>query len=152
MYTYTLKKNSGKGFELLNKEGKSIYPQDLLNVVPNARVFALDGVMGAGKTTFIKMLCESLGCQDIVNSPTFAIVNVYEIGNGKDIEEFYHFDCYRLKNTEEAIDMGAEEYLQSGNYCFIEWPDILKPILPTDTVWMQIEPIDADTRILRIKK
>lgn len=108
---------------------------DILTVYPASRVYALRGAMGAGKTTFTKQLCEDLGSNDIVNSPTFAIVNVYEDRDG---QEIYHFDCYRLKNIQEALNLGAEDYLYSGNYCFIEWPEQIEELLPDNTVNVNI--------------
>ncbi len=107
------------------------------------RVFAFDGKMGAGKTTFVKALCEHLGVQDVVNSPTFAIVNEYEDGDG---EPIYHFDFYRLKRLSEAYDMGCEEYFYSGHLCLIEWPDMVEELLPEDTVWVKIEEIEGGKR------
>ena len=89
--------------------------------IGGARIVAFYGAMGAGKTTFITAVCEALGVRDVVNSPTFAIVNVYDVERPYR-GEVYHFDCYRLKDQSEALDFGAEEYLYSGNYCFIEWP------------------------------
>ena len=112
-------------------------------------VFAFYGKMGAGKTTFIKCLCEAMGTEDIVNSPTFAIVNVYEIDT-TEREEVYHFDCYRIKDIHEAIDFGAEEYLYSGHYCFIEWAEMIEPLLPDDTVWVNIEVQEDGNRTLTI--
>lgn len=110
------------------------------------RIFAFEGKMGAGKTTFIKALCLHLGVQDAINSPTFAIVNEYEDGQGKPI---YHFDFYRLKQLSEAYDMGCEEYFYSGNLCLIEWPDIVESLLPEDTVNVKIEEIaDGKRRII----
>ena len=108
-------------------------------------MFAFDGKMGAGKTTFIKCLCEAMGTEDVVNSPTFAIVNVYEVASG---EEVYHFDCYRIKDIREAMDFGAEEYLYSSNYCFIEWAEMIEPLLPEDTVWVKIEVEENGERTL----
>ncbi len=107
------------------------------------RVFAFNGKMGAGKTTFVKALCEHLGVQDVVNSPTFAIVNEYEDGKG---EPIYHFDFYRLKRLSEAYDMGCEEYFYSGHLCLIEWPDMVEELLPEDTVWVKIEEIEDGKR------
>ncbi len=107
------------------------------------RVFAFNGNMGAGKTTFVKALCEHLGVQDVVNSPTFAIVNEYEDGDG---EPIYHFDFYRLKRLSEAYDMGCEEYFYSGHLCLIEWPDMVEELLPEDTVWVKIEEIEGGKR------
>ena len=86
---------------------------------------------------------------DVVNSPTFAIVNVYDVEQPYR-GEVYHFDCYRLKDIREAMDFGAEEYLYSGNYCFIEWPEMIEPLLPEDTVWMKIVPQENGDRLLCI--
>ncbi len=99
------------------------------------RVFAFYGSMGAGKTTFIKAVCEALGVQDVITSPTFAIVNEYEISES----EIYHFDFYRIKRLEEVYDMGYEEYFYSGALCFIEWPELIEPLLPDDAVRVSIE-------------
>ncbi len=108
-------------------------------------VFCLDGPMGVGKTTFTKLLCESMGSTDIVNSPTFAIVNVYEDRDGNEI---YHFDCYRLNSIREAIDLGAEEYLYSGKYCFVEWAENIESLLPDDCVHIKFEIQEDGSRKL----
>lgn len=92
----------------------------------NIKVFAFDAEMGAGKTTLIKELCKSLGSKDSFSSPTYSIVNEYQLPNGK----IYHFDFYRVVDTEELFDLGLEEYIESGNYCFIEWPDLAETFLP----------------------
>ena len=128
---------------------------DILDKCGAARVFAFDGKMGAGKTTFIKCLCEAMGTEDVVNSPTFAIVNVYEVEevkgeNGKVKTEVYHFDCYRIKDIREAMDFGAEEYLYSRNYCFIEWAEMIEPLLPDDLVTVNIEVLENGDRALTI--
>ncbi len=129
----------------------------LLTLFPDKRVYAFHGTMGAGKTTFTKQLCEELGVTDIVNSPSFAIVNVYELPAGGTLEggvqssEIYHFDCYRLKDIREAYDMGTEEYLYSGNYCFVEWPEMIDSLLPEDTVHITITPQEDGTRLLTIE-
>ena len=109
--------------------------------------------MGAGKTTFVKQMLSELGSSDIINSPTFAIVNVYEIpeAGSTRMEEVYHFDCYRLKNLGEAIDLGAEEYLYSGRYCFIEWPDIIERILPEDTIYLRLSLLENGDRQLVVR-
>jgi tRNA threonylcarbamoyladenosine biosynthesis protein TsaE len=99
--------------------------------------------MGAGKTTFIKAICEELGVEDTVNSPTFAIVNEYTAGNGDPV---YHFDFYRIKKLEEVYDMGYEEYFDSGNICLIEWPELIDELLPDDVVKVNITVNDDDTR------
>ncbi len=129
----------------------------LLTLFPDKRVYAFHGTMGAGKTTFTKQLCEELGVTDIVNSPSFAIVNVYEFPAGGTLEggvqssEIYHFDCYRLKDIREAYDMGTEEYLYSGSYCFVEWPEMIDSLLPEDTVHITIIPQEDGTRLLTIE-
>ena len=151
MYKYTIKKDPNKGIYLLNEQGKEVAATDILDKCGDRRVFAFNGNMGAGKTTFIKQLCEAMGTEDVVNSPTFAIVNVYEIEENGRKEEVYHFDCYRIKDIREAMDMGTEEYIYSGNYCFIEWPEMIDSLLPDDTVWVNIEITDNGDRILKIQ-
>lgn len=98
-------------------------------------VFAFHGEMGAGKTTFIKAICENLGVSDTINSPTFAIVNEYRSDSG---ELIYHFDFYRINKEEEAFDFGYEDYFYSGSLCFIEWPEKVESLLPKDTVNVSI--------------
>ncbi|MBQ6723023.1 MAG: tRNA (adenosine(37)-N6)-threonylcarbamoyltransferase complex ATPase subunit type 1 TsaE [Paludibacteraceae bacterium] len=157
MSIYTIKKTiveSQKSKEerllLLNEQGEEVRAIEILEQTEPHRVFAFDGPMGAGKTTFIKKLCEEMGTVDVVNSPTFAIVNVYDVEQPHK-GEVYHFDCYRLKDIREAIDFGAEEYLYSGNYCFIEWPEMIDALLPEDTVWLKIELMPNGDRKLTIK-
>ena len=145
MYKYTIKKDPEKGILLVNGQNEVVKATDILDKCGSKRVFAFDGKMGAGKTTFIKHLCEAMGTEDVVNSPTFAIVNVYEVASG---EEVYHFDCYRIKDIREAMDFGAEEYLYSGNYCFIEWAEMIEPLVPEDTVWVKIEVEENGERSL----
>lgn len=156
MNTYTIKKSnieSNKSNDgellLLNEQGEVVSLLDILSVHPDARVYAFYGKMGAGKTTFIKHLCEQMGTTDVVNSPTFAIVNVYDVERPYK-GEVYHFDCYRLKDIREAMDFGAEEYLYSGNYCLIEWPDRIEPLLPDDTVYIRITLLSDGNRQLTI--
>ena len=109
-------------------------------------VFAFYGKMGAGKTTFIKAVCEQLGVDDTVTSPTFAIVNEYEAAGGRPI---YHFDFYRIKKVSEAYDMGCEEYFYSGHPCFIEWPELIEEVLPEETVDVTIEALpDGERRLV----
>ena len=136
---------------LLNALGEEVSPLEILKECEPHRVFAFDGQMGAGKTTFIKSLCEAMGTEDIVNSPTFAIVNVYDVEQPYK-GEVYHFDCYRLKDIREAMDFGAEEYLYSGNYCFIEWPDLIGALLPDDTIYIRIKPMENGDRQLVIER
>ena len=110
-------------------------------------VFAFYGKMGAGKTTFIKAVCEELGVEDVINSPTFAIVNEYMTGQGDTI---YHFDCYRINKIVEALDMGCQDYFDSGNVCFIEWPENIDSLLPDDTVAVRITVNDDNSRTITI--
>ena len=114
---------------------------------PN-KVVLFNGLMGAGKTTFIKALCKSLGVQDITSSPTFSLVNEYETPDGQRI---YHFDLYRINAEVEALDMGIEEYLYSGNWCFIEWPEKIPNLLPLNVTTVNICEAENGDRILEIK-
>ena len=100
--------------------------------------------MGAGKTTFIKALCDVLGVDDVVNSPTFAIVNEYHssVLNGP----VFHFDFYRIKHVDEAFDIGTDDYFYSGSPCFIEWPELIEPLLPDNAVRVDIEELPDGTR------
>ena len=149
MATYTIKLDDNSNILLTKEKNETVSVLDLLKDHEPHRVFAFDGQMGAGKTTFIKKLCEEMGTLDVVNSPTFAIVNVYDVERPYK-GEVYHFDCYRLKDIREAMDFGAEEYLYSGNYCFIEWPEMIEALLPEDTVWVKIEPQENGDRLLTI--
>ena len=100
-------------------------------------VFAFYGKMGAGKTTFIKAVCEELGVTDVINSPTFAIINEYRSETAGEL--IYHFDFYRINKVEEAFDFGYEDYFYSGALCFIEWPELIEELLPMDAVKVTIE-------------
>lgn len=113
--------------------------------IGRSRVFAFYGKMGAGKTTFVKALCEELGCDDVITSPTFAIVNEYTDGEQQPV---YHFDFYRIKKLEEVYDMGYEEYFYSGALCLIEWPELIEGVLPDDTVRVTIEEQADGSRLL----
>lgn len=113
--------------------------------MPQGKVFAFYGKMGAGKTTFIKAICEELGVKDVITSPTFAIVNEYE-GDGN--ATIYHFDFYRIKKLDEVYDMGYEEYFLSGNPCFIEWPELIEDLLPEDVTKVTIEESEDGSRLV----
>ena len=111
-------------------------------------IFAFYGNMGAGKTTFIKAICEELGVEDVITSPTFAIVNEYR--SLETSELIYHFDFYRIKKLEEVYDMGYEDYFYSGCLCFIEWPELIEDLLPEDAVRVQIEEREDGTRMVEM--
>ena len=108
--------------------------QQFIENIGEHTVFAFYGKMGAGKTTFIKAICEALGVDDVITSPTFAIVNEYTAEDGP----VYHFDFYRIKKLEEVYDMGFEDYFYSGALCLIEWPELIEEVLPEDAVKVSI--------------
>jgi tRNA threonylcarbamoyladenosine biosynthesis protein TsaE len=119
--------------------------REFIQHIGEHRVFAFYGEMGAGKTTFIKAICEELGVEDVITSPTFAIVNEYSLPDGDCI---YHFDFYRIKKLEEVYDMGFEDYFYSGALCFIEWPELIEEVLPEDAVKVNItENADGSRKI-----
>ena len=111
-------------------------------------VFALYGKMGAGKTTFVKALCEELGVTDVITSPTFAIVNEYR--SDETGELIYHFDFYRIKKLSEEYDMGYEDYFYSGALCFIEWPELVEELLPGNAVKVTIEELEDGNRVIKL--
>ena len=124
----------------------------------SANVYAFYGKMGSGKTTFIKALCEELGVQDVITSPTFAIVNEYTITNHKDqsskfkVQSVYHFDFYRIHRLEEVYDMGYEDYFYApGSLCFIEWPELIEELLPSDTVRIDITEQPDGSRLVQTR-
>ena len=116
------------------------------NRMGEGKVFAFYGKMGAGKTTFIKALCETLGVKDVITSPTFSLINEYTDGKGNSI---YHFDFYRIKKLEEVYDMGYEDYFYSGNLCLLEWPELIEEILPENVIKVTIEEQADGTRKLK---
>lgn len=122
--------------------------EQILRAFPDERIFLFYGSMGAGKTTFINVLCRALDVKDSTSSPTFSIVNEYDSGNGS----LYHFDFYRLKDETEAFDLGYEEYFYSGNYCFVEWPEKIANLLPLHYVKIEIEATDNQERIIIAEK
>ena len=109
--------------------------EKLLAAHPASRVFAFYGKMGAGKTTFIKIICELLGATDVVQSPSFAIINEYRTASGNPL---FHFDFYRISKLEEVYDIGYEDYIYSGSWCFIEWPELVESLLPAGVIRVRI--------------
>lgn len=115
---------------------------------PADRIFAFYGSMGAGKTTFIKALCEEMKVLDYVTSPTFALINEYKTESNNSI---FHFDFYRIKSIDEAFDLGYEDYFYSGEYCFIEWPELIEPLLPSIAVKVYLKEIENGIRVIESK-
>ena len=116
-----------------------------IQAFPADRIFAIYGEMGAGKTTFIKALCEEMKVLDNVTSPTFAIINEYKTENGNTI---FHFDFYRINSLNEAYDFGYEDYFYSGDYCFIEWPELIESLLPSIAIKVLISEGEEGKRII----
>lgn len=126
------------------------YPQaarEFVKLLDRGRIFAFYGKMGSGKTTFIKSICEELGVEDSINSPTFAIVNEYEDRNQNTI---YHFDFYRIKSIEEVYNMGYEEYFYGDAICFMEWPELIEELLPEEAVKVFVREMDGGARYVKI--
>ena len=125
--------------------------REFIQHIGEARVFAFYGKMGAGKTTFVKAICEELGVEDVITSPTFSIINEYSLTSHLlplTSSSIYHFDFYRIKKLEEVYDMGYEEYFYSGALCLIEWPELIEEILPDDAVRVSITEQDDGSRIV----
>jgi tRNA threonylcarbamoyladenosine biosynthesis protein TsaE len=122
--------------------------EQLVALGESEKIFLFYGDMGAGKTTLIKSLCESLGVKESATSPTFSIVNEYQGASSK----IYHFDFYRLKNQSEALDLGYEEYFYSGNYCFIEWPEKIPDLLPDHYIRVDVQVVSDNERLLTFTK
>ena len=119
--------------------------REFIEHIGDCRVFAFYGKMGAGKTTFVKAICEELGVEDVIISPTFAIINEYTQPDGSPL---FHFDFYRIKKLEEVYDMGYEDYFYSGALCFIEWPELIEDILPDDAVRVSITEQEDGSRLV----
>ncbi|MCX2452927.1 tRNA (adenosine(37)-N6)-threonylcarbamoyltransferase complex ATPase subunit type 1 TsaE [Pedobacter sp. PLR] len=134
--------------EVKNIAGLDQAAQKVLEFAENERFFIFEGEMGAGKTTFIKALAKALGVTDVVSSPTFSIVNEYE-GKGRII---YHFDFYRIKDLQEAFDIGYEEYFYSEHICLIEWPEKVEELLPEHYIKIEITAPAETERLLSISR
>ena len=119
--------------------------REFIEHIGDCRVFAFYGKMGAGKTTFVKAICEELGVEDVITSPTFAIINEYTQPDGSPL---FHFDFYRIKKLEEVYDMGYEDYFYSDALCFIEWPELIEDILPDDAVRVSITEQEDGSRLV----
>ena len=113
----------------------------------DGKVFPFYGKMGARKTTFVKAVCECLGVEDVITSPTFAIVNEYTSATTGDA--IYHFDFYRIKKLEEVYDMGYEDYFYGGSLCFLEWPELIEDLLPEDATKVTIEETENGARVVK---
>lgn len=118
-----------------------------LKAIGNHKVITFNAPMGAGKTTLISEICRQAGIEDEPSSPTFAIVNEYKLSDKPG--SIYHFDCYRLEDAEEALDIGVEDYLYSGNLCLIEWPEIINSFLPDDTLEVSISEQPDGSRLVK---
>lgn len=121
--------------------------KEFFELTKNNKNFAFFGDLGAGKTTFIKALCNELNVIDIVTSPTFSLINEYHSDNHKAV---YHMDFYRVKDIEEAYDLGIEDYFETNGYCMIEWPEKIEEALPLDIVYVKIEVGEDESRTLKI--
>ena len=121
---------------------------ELFETGKNIPVWLFEGQIGAGKTTLIKALCKALGVRSHVQSPTFSLVNEYDAGD----KLVYHFDFYRIKDETEALDMGVEEYFDSGDYCFVEWPDKIESLWPANYLKLHLLADESGTRLLTVLK
>ncbi len=143
-----MKSETIKYFEASDLQGMKNVSQEILNSFPDNRIFFLRGNLGAGKTTLIQYFCENIGVTEQVVSPSFALVNIYKSPKG----EIYHLDLYRLKKQEEAVDLGIEDYLYSGNYVFIEWPEIIADIYYSDLIEIDIQLVNNEIRKIEVEK
>ncbi len=128
-----------RSFTIQSVDELGTVAEALIEAMSKSNVFAFFGSMGAGKTTFIKVICQKLGVENVVNSPTFAIVNEYELPKGDPV---FHFDFYRLEKAQEALDIGYQEYIESGYLCLMEWPEKIENLLPENSVYVNIQSED----------
>lgn len=127
--------NSNKQFTASSEEALPSIAQEIVEFIGKSTVVLFYGVMGVGKTTLIRSLCQALGVEELISSPTFSLVNEYQTQAG---ETVFHFDFYRIETPEEALDMGVEEYFYSGNYCLVEWPEKINEYLPENAIQIKI--------------
>lgn len=128
-------------------EGIADAARQFVDAMGENKVFAMFGPMGVGKTTFVKAVCEILGVEDTITSPTFAIVNEYRTNTG---DQIFHFDFYRIRKVEEVYDMGYEDYVYSGAVCFLEWPELIEELLPEDAVRVTLSEEEDGTRTITL--
>jgi len=133
-------------FQIKNLTSIKEAAEKFVQQLNNRNVFAFKGKMGAGKTTFIKAVCAVLGVTETVNSPSFAIINEYVSDTTG--ETIYHFDFYRINSIQEAINIGATDYFNSGSLCFIEWPEKIESLLPEDAFWVEVVEQEDGARVL----
>lgn len=134
-----------KQFVASNLKELDAIAKEILEFIKEQNIVAIEGKMGAGKTTLIKSICKELGVHETVSSPTFSLVNEYTDAEG---ESVFHFDFYRIKKLEEVYDIGYEEYFYSGHFCFIEWPEMITELLPENHTRIKIEVSENEERIL----
>lgn len=139
--------NQTQYHQICNESDWFRFGEEILKQFPACRIYLLFGELGSGKTTLVKALCRLLGVTDIVQSPTFSIVNEYRTETG---ERVVHMDLYRAKSFAELHDIGIEEYLYSGDYCFIEWPELLKEHITEKHISVYIEHADNNTRTVKL--
>ena len=133
-------------FEIPSPDSLDDAARSLLDAFPGSRIFAFYGEMGAGKTTIIKALCRALKVNDVTSSPSFGLIHEYGDETGDSV---YHFDFYRIESLEEVFDIGYEEYMYSGKYCFLEWPELVEAILPENSVRLSLKIGEGGMRELR---
>lgn len=136
-------------FTVDSLEELSLPAKALIKLLSNRPIAAFYGEMGVGKTTFIKVICQILGVQENVSSPTFAIVNEY---GDKNQQPIYHMDLYRLKTPDEIINIGAEEYFYSGNICLIEWPEKAEELIPDERINIWMKEVGDGKREIKLEK
>lgn len=148
MFLHEVQKRKTMEIRINSLENINEAARQFIDNIGDRTIFAFFGSMGAGKTTFIKAICEELGVEDVITSPTFAIVNEYTTGEG---DPLYHFDFYRIKKLDEFFDMGGEDYFESGNLCFIEWPELIEEVMPEDAVNVTIKEQPDGSRVVTVE-